>query len=193
MQMEQDDLIMSCSSRVGMISAAAVPTASLASGSPALISGKTAPAATSATALTLKPPSPKRKKSCCSPKNVKKQEDYWPGFFIEFHSAHDGRFPKDEAWLIIRGNHLGQEIRSIQLTPGWWTLGMSVSGDGRVHYYARPGVENLTPANLLHSGNPYSYSAEYFATHFYNVCNQNDGKTWSTPFIIDDPAIFTAN
>jgi hypothetical protein len=69
---------------------------------------------------------------------------------------------------------------------------MSVTADGSVHFYGRQGVENLTPANLLHSGTPYGYSAEYFATHFYNVCNQNDGKTWSTPFIIDDPAIFTA-
>lgn len=68
---------------------------------------------------------------------------------------------------------------------------MSVSGDGQVHFYGKQGVSNLTAADHLYSSFPYGYKAEYFATHFFNVCNQNDGRTWSTPFIIDDPAIYS--
>ena len=30
-----------------------------------------------------------------------------------------------------------------------------------------------------------------FATQFFNSVNRDDGRTWSTPFIIDDPAMFT--
>jgi hypothetical protein len=37
---------------------------------------------------------------------------------------------------------------------------------------------------------PYSYKAERFRTMFFNICNQDDGKTWSTPWIIDDPSIY---
>ena len=121
----------------------------------------------------------------------KKQEDYWPGFFIEFHSSHYGKFKEDEAVLLIRGNNLGHEVKSLKLSPGWWTLGMSVSGDGRVHYYGKQGVENLTAGDHLYSSFPYGYQAEYFATHFFNSCNQNDGTTWSTPIIVDDPAVYT--
>lgn len=192
MQMEQDDLIMSCSSRVGMIAASRGPSCVTRVWLPPFDQWEDRSGSHFGYRIDLKTTITEKEKILLFSKNVKKQEDYWPGFFIEFHSAHDGRFPKDEAWLLIRGNNLGQEIRSIPLTPGWWTLGMSVSGDGSMHFYGRQGVENLTPANLLHSGTPYGYSAEYFATHFFNVCNQNDGKTWSTPFIIDDPAIFTA-
>jgi hypothetical protein len=25
------------------------------------------------------------------------------------------------------------------------------------------------------------------------VCNRNDGRTWSTPFVIDDPKMFVTN
>ena len=64
---------------------------------------------------------------------------------------------------------------------------MSVTSDGRVHYYARQGVEDLRAQDHLYSSWPYGYQAEQFATHFFNSVNMNDGRTWSTPFIIDDP------
>ena len=25
---------------------------------------------------------------------------------------------------------------------------------------------------------------------FFNFCNYNDGRTWSTPFVIDDPRLY---
>ncbi len=70
-------------------------------------------------------------------------------------------------------------------------MGMSVTPDGRVHYYARQGVEDLRASDHLYSSYPYGYNAEVFATQFFNNVNNNDGQTWSTPFIIDDPAVFT--
>ncbi|MGB1816968.1 MAG: hypothetical protein ACPHJ3_16540, partial [Rubripirellula sp.] len=37
---------------------------------------------------------------------------------------------------------------------------------------------------------PYDYRAERFRTFFYNVCSANDGKRWSTAFVVDDPKVF---
>ena len=76
------------------------------------------------------------------------------------------------------------------MTPGWWTLGMSVTPDGQVHYYAKKGVENLTRKDYLYSSLPYGYRAEKFATLFYNVVNNDDGRTWTTKWIVDDPAVY---
>ena len=33
-------------------------------------------------------------------------------------------------------------------------------------------------------------NAQHFRTYFFNVCNRNDGKSWSTPFVIDDPKLY---
>lgn len=193
MQMEQDDLIMACSSRVGIINTSRTPNCLTRIYLPPFDQWENRSGSHFGYRIDLKTTISEKEKVFLFSKTVRKQEDYWPGFFVEFHSAHDGRFKEDEAYLIIRGNNLGHEIKSLKLSPGWWTLGMSVTGDGRVHYYAKQGVSNLTPADHLYSGTPYNYSAEMFATHFFNVCNMNDGRTWSTPIIIDDPAVFTAN
>jgi hypothetical protein len=67
---------------------------------------------------------------------------------------------------------------------------MSITADGMVHYYASPGVDPLTAADYLTSQYPYSFRAERFRTFFFNICNRNDGQTWSTPFVIDDPQLF---
>ena len=69
-------------------------------------------------------------------------------------------------------------------------MGMSVTPDGQVHYYASPGVDDLTAADYLYSSFPYGYEAEQFATQFFNIVNKDDGRTASTAFIIDDPEIF---
>ena len=62
-----------------------------------------------------------------------------------------------------------------------------------VHYYASPGVDNLTEDDYLTSQYPYSRQAEKFETMFFNFCNRNDGHTWSTPFIVDDPRLYIVN
>lgn len=190
MKMEQDDLIMSCSSRVGAISTGRNPSCVTRICLPPFDQWENRSGSHFGYRIDLKTTLTESTKKFLFSKTTKKQEDYWPGYFIEFHSSHDGRFKEDEAVLLIRGDNLGHEVKSLKMTPGWWTLGMSVSGDGRVHFYGKPGVENLTAADHLYSSFPYGYRAEYFATHFFNSCNQNDGRTWSTPIIIDDPAIY---
>jgi hypothetical protein len=118
-------------------------------------------------------------------------EVYWPGMFVQFCSQTDRRYNADSAYLTIRANGRGGDIRGPEITTtGWWTFGISCSPDGQVHYYASPGVDELTAEDYIMSQTPYSYRAELFRTMFFNVCNQDDGRTWSTPWIIDDPSIY---
>jgi hypothetical protein len=118
-------------------------------------------------------------------------EVYWPGFFVQFQSKSDGRTTEDAAYLTIRGNTRGADVRGPEITTtGWWTFGMSCTPDGQVHFYASPGVDDLTSADYILSQYPYGYRAEHFRTLFFNICNRDDGSTWSTPWIIDDPSIY---
>ncbi len=64
---------------------------------------------------------------------------------------------------------------------------MSVTPDGMVHYYASPGVDDLTEDDYITSQFPYDYKCERFRTFFYNVCSADDGQRWSTEFVVDDP------
>lgn len=190
-QMEQDDLVMACSSRIGAISVSRNPSCTCRIYLPEFEKWENRSGTHFGYRIDTKTTVTESKKAFLFSRNVKKQEEYWPGYFIEFHSSHDGKFKADEAILLIRGDNLGHEVKSLKLSPGWWTLGMSVSGDGKVHFFAKQGVSDLTAADHLYSSFPYGYKAEYFATHFFNSCNQNDGTTWSTPIIIDDPAVFS--
>ena len=118
-------------------------------------------------------------------------EPYWPGMWIHFRSATDRNVEQDSAFLKVRGNRSGRDFQVLELKEfGWWTLGMSVTADGAVHYYASPGVDALTAADHLTSQYPYSFRAEHFRTFFFNACNRNDGTSWSTPFVIDDPQLY---
>ncbi len=189
-KMEQDDLIMSCASKVGAISVGRNPSCTTRIWLPPFEQWEKRSGTHFGYRIDVKTTITEMKKTFLISRTQRKQEEYWPGFFIEFHSKSDPKFKEDGAKLLIRGNQLGHEVPGPKLTPGWWTLGMSVTSDGRVHFYASPGVDDLTAADHLYSAFPYSYQAEYFATHFYNSCNLYDGRTWSTPFIIDDPAIF---
>jgi hypothetical protein len=69
-------------------------------------------------------------------------------------------------------------------------MGMSVTPDGMVHYYAKPGVDDLTEEDYITSQFPYDYRCERFRTFFFNICSADDGVRWSTAFIIDDPKVF---
>lgn len=190
-QMEQDDFVMACSSRIGQTSAARSPSCTCRIWLPPFQNWENRSGSHFGYRIDCKTTTSEKKKGFLFSRTVREEESYWPGFFFEFHSETDPRYEEDEAVLLIRGNNTGHEVKSIKLTPGWWTFGMSVTPDGRVHYYARQGVEDLRASDHLYSSYPYSYSAEVFATQFFNNVNQNDGQTWSTPFIIDDPAVFT--
>ena len=117
-------------------------------------------------------------------------EEYWPGMFICFEHG-DGKTKQDSAYLRIRGGRNGGEIRGPKMEQaGWWTLGLSFSPDGMVHYFASPGVEDLTMDDHITSQLPYGYRTELVKTFFFNVCTKDDGKTWSTPWVIDDPKVY---
>ena len=128
-------------------------------------------------------------------KKETEMEPYYPGFFIAFTPANDpsNKTGKPYANVLIRANQLGHEVAGPVITEtGWWTFGMSVSPDARCHYYASPGVDDLTAADHITSQFPYQIPGTHFNTIFFNVCSADDGKTWSTPWIIDDPKVFYA-
>jgi hypothetical protein len=116
-------------------------------------------------------------------------ETYWPGMFIQFNKG-DGDKRPDGAVLVIRGGSRGNDFLGPKIEQvGWWTLGMSFTPDGAVHYFARPGVEDLTSSDRITSQFPYSFRAEHLDTFFFNICSGDNGK-WSTPWIIDDPSLY---
>jgi hypothetical protein len=118
-------------------------------------------------------------------------EAYWPGMWIHFRAKGTRGNKVDSAYIAVRGDRLGRDFYAKEITQfGWWTFGMSFSPDGMVHYYAGPGVDPLTSADYITSQYPYSYTARQFRTYFFDVCNRNDGKSWSTPFVIDDPKLY---
>jgi hypothetical protein len=121
-------------------------------------------------------------------------EQYWPGIFFQFNSETDRRRNEDSAYLILRAQQNGHDFRGPDITQtGWWTLGMSFTPDGQVHFFARPGVDDLTAEDHLASRYCYGFRAERFHTFFFNVLSRDDGRTWSTSWIIDDPALYVAS
>ena len=129
-----------------------------------------------------------------SMKSSKKLEQYWPGFFIQLNMKEKTGQKEDSAMIVIRGDQLGHEVPGPKIThAGWWTLGLSFTPDGRVHYYAREGVDNLTQKDHIYSGFPYGYRCEQTSTFFFNIVNQDDGHSWSTRWIVDDPKVYVAS
>ena len=117
------------------------------------------------------------------------RETYWPGMFIDF-TPKQGDTPA-HATLRVRANRGGGDYDRMPIRQtGWWTFGMSVTPDGRIHYYASPGVDKLTKKDRIASEFPYGYRAERFKTFFFNVVSADDGRSWSTPFVIDDCEFF---
>jgi hypothetical protein len=126
--------------------------------------------------------------------NEATSEPYWPGMWIHFRREADRKDGQAPAFIKVRGDRRGRDFHVLDVKEfGWWTLGMTLTADGMVHYYASPGVDPLTADDYLTSQYPYSFRAERFRTFFFNVCNRNDGRTWSTPFVIDDPQLFLVN
>jgi len=118
-------------------------------------------------------------------------EEYWPGMFICFENGDEKRYEEDGAYIRVRAGRSGNEIMGPRVEKlGWWTLGLSFSPDGVVHYFASPGVDDLTEEDHITSQYPYGYRTEILKTFFFNVCTHDDGKTWSTPWVIDDPKVY---
>lgn len=118
-------------------------------------------------------------------------EPYWPGMFILFRSETSRNIESDFAQITVRANRRGQDMRSIELEePGWVTMGMSFTPDGQIHYYASKGVDDLTEEDYLTSQYAYSWRCLTFNNFFFNVANWDNGRSWSTPWVIDDPKIY---
>jgi hypothetical protein len=118
-------------------------------------------------------------------------EAYWPGMFLLFQSETNRGVKQDSAKISVRGDRLGHDVRKIDIAePGWWTLGMSFTADGQVHYYASPGVDDLTADDYIMSSFPYGMRCLKFNNFFFNVANWETGRTWSTQWVIDDPKVF---
>ena len=122
----------------------------------------------------------------------KETEENWPGIFLEFQPAMPGSDKEPAAQWIIRGAPYG-DVRGPKVSVdqlGWWTIGMSFTPDGRCHYFISEGPEGLTSKSLVASYLPYNYKIETVSGMFFNVFNFDNGKSWSTPWVIDDPAFY---
>ena len=118
-------------------------------------------------------------------------EPYWPGFFLLFRSKTSRRFDQDFAQISVRAKENGHDVPGPKIyQPGWWTFGLSCTPDGKVHYFAKEGIEDLTAEDHLYSSYPYASRCLYFDNFFINVANWDNGKIWSTPWVIDDPEVY---
>lgn len=122
-----------------------------------------------------------------------KEEIYWPGLFILRATRNENGKAVSYAHFRIRadkrgGDFMGPEIK----TMGWWTLGISFTPDGLTHYFAKPGVDELTRDDYLASAMPYGYRCEEVRSFFYNVVNGDNGRDWTTDWIIDDPKFYVS-
>jgi hypothetical protein len=118
-------------------------------------------------------------------------EPYWPGMFLLFRSGQSRRFDHDFAEIQIRAEDNGRDATGPLIeTPGWWTFGISITPDGRVHQYAKAGLDDLGPEDHLFSSLPYGMRCVYFDNFFVNVANLENGSNWSTPWAIDDAEFF---
>ena len=118
-------------------------------------------------------------------------EPYWPGFFVLFRSETSRNFEEDYAQISFRAQRSGRDFGGPKIyESGWWTFGMSYTPDGQVHYYAHAGVEDLTADDHLYSSFPYDSRCLYLDNIFFNVANWENGRSWSTPWVIDDPQFF---
>ncbi|MGD9646097.1 MAG: hypothetical protein AB7U73_10335 [Pirellulales bacterium] len=120
----------------------------------------------------------------------KESEPYWPGIFINYSPGNERRNRPARTTLAVRARESGQDYTVMNVEEvGWWTMGMSYSPDGRVHYYAHPGLDDLTESDHLASHYPYNFRCKQLKSVFFDIFNQNDGN-WSTGWIIDDPTVY---
>ena len=125
-------------------------------------------------------------------KMVHKDDGYYPGFFIQYNPKSDPRFSEDHAVFVLRAETSGHDkVVGPKITrAGWWTLGMSIDPGGYCHYFAHEGVADLTAQDHMFSSQPYGIPGHRFNTIFFNVCSADNGSSWSTPWVVDDPKVY---
>ena len=120
-------------------------------------------------------------------------EEYWPGIFYHMERGlkDNQRTYAIRAWVRADGH--GRDMPELTFEPeSWMTMGMSCTPDGACHFFARAGIDDLEEKDCIGSYWPYSYRAHSFQCFFYNVINMDDGRSVSTPWIIDDAYLYCA-
>ncbi|QDT64637.1 hypothetical protein [Calycomorphotria hydatis] len=188
----QDDLILNMAGRYGMMPASAGPSTVVRVWMPPFEEWDQQRGSHFGIRLGLRTTKEEKQRVLFFSRTVKEPEPYWPGLFIQY-LGKQGDYPEGAAAWVVRGANNGGDFRGpLIANPGWWTVGMSVTPDGSIHYYVREGIEDLRAEDRVASTTPYGYRCEKFATIFFNITSRNDGHTWSTPFVIDDPMVFSA-
>ena len=187
---QQDDLILNFAAKYGSISASRSPSVVTRLWLPPYEQWEQRSGSHFGIRLALGTTKSTEKRGFLFTRTEEEAESYWPGFFIQYTRKADGH-ARDGAMLLIRGANNGGDFAGPVINEtGWWTIGMTVNPNGTVSYYARPGVENLRPQDHIATTMPYGYQAERFSSMFFNITSANNGRTWSTPFIVDDPAVY---
>jgi hypothetical protein len=120
----------------------------------------------------------------------RESEPYWPGIFLQHTRSRGG---ESNAHFLVRAGERGNDYSGPEATPGWWTLGMGFSPDGRIHYFAAEGVDNLTVEDRIAVHHSYGFRCQNFRNAFFDVFSANNGRAWSTGWVIDDPTIYVAS
>ena len=188
----QDDLILNCSQRVGQIPVGRTPSFVVRVWMPEWEDWSTYKGSHFGIRGACRTTKVEKKKRFIFTKTVTETEPYWPGFFVQYlPNGLDDKSEPCAAW-IVRGNNSGNDYRGPVISkPGWWTVGMSFTPDGRCHYYLSEGVDELTVADHVGSAFPYGYQCERFVTVFFNSLSKNNGREWGTPFVVDDPKVYS--
>ena len=122
---------------------------------------------------------------------AEKDEVYWPGLFILRGTKQVEGKVVPYAYFRVRADRSGGDFMGPEITEtGWWTLGLSFTPDGLVHYFARQGIEELSREDYIATAMPYGYRCEELRSFFYNVVNGDNGRDWSTDWIVDDPKLY---
>lgn len=121
-------------------------------------------------------------------------EEYWPGLFLIMtrEKDKDGK-QHDYVRTSVRADGWGRDLSGPAFEPATWcTMGMTTTPDGAVQFFAKAGTDDLTEKDHLGTYHCYSYRATRFQTFFYNVINRDDGRNWSTPWVIDQAMLYVA-
>lgn len=131
-------------------------------------------------------------------------EEYWPGMFfrmeqgtVEVPATDDKpaeRKTQRYMQITVRADQTGRDVRGPVIhDSGWYTLGMTCTADGAVHFFFRPGVEALRAEDRIASHYPYGFRAASLETFFFDVLSLDNGRTWSTPWIVDDAFLYLSS
>ncbi|MFN0022075.1 MAG: hypothetical protein ACKVP0_27820 [Pirellulaceae bacterium] len=123
-----------------------------------------------------------------------KYDEYWPGIFFHMQreQAADGKI-KPSILSVLRADEFGRDLPGPVFQPSsWCTLGMSMPPDGSVQFFGKPGIDDLTEKDYLGGWHCYSWRGVNFSTYFFNVINMDNGRSWGTPWTIDNAYLYVA-